>query len=461
MQTRPLLALTALLATACQSGSQPYAHGLSVASTTPPSSLLRLAAAGGTAELYHLPHLESWGWRSNAPLPALRRPIGADLDQGLVYALGTRSEIVALDLQTARPRPQLLTDVREVTVGPDGTLFTVDDSLRVVQFVRRNPVRFQARLPARPRNLFGTRNASLLAISAGATGALTYLRTDDQPSRALLPAGDAAATFWGDLLAIAADTAIILIDPDALDHPSSIRVSGHARAVLFSPSGHRFFVARREGPVLVYNRFTRDQVGEIELPGGAGALRADPFGRWLLVHPADADSLWLVDLATNRLVHRFAADWAADLPTVTNQQALLVKSGGDVVAFDLSQPGFAESGRVKGGASDLWLPLAWTPETGTASAETQPAADTGQVSTDTLEESQARVYLQVSSSQNRDWSSELARQLAQQGLPAKVLDPRAGEEGFRVVLGPYPTREAAESTGRRLGRPFFVYQPDR
>ncbi len=462
MQTRPLLALAALLATACQSGSQPYAHGLSVASTTPPSSLLRLPAAGGTAELYHLPRLETWGWQSSAPLPALRRPIGVDLDQGLVYALGAKNDIVALDLQTARPRPQLLTNVRDVSVGPDGTLFTVDDSLRVVQFVRRNPVRFQSRLPARPRDLFGTRNASLLALSSGAANTLTYLRTDDQPSRALLPNGDAAATFWGDLIAIAADTAVILVDPDALDQRNSIPVSGHARAVLFSPSGHRFYVARRAGSVLVYNRFTRDKVGEIELPGGAGALRADPYGRWLMVHPADADSLWLVDLATNRFVHGFAADWSSDLPTITNQQTLLVKAGDDVVAFDLSKPGFAETGRVKGGASDLWLPLAWTPETGTASTETPVAAtDSTAAATDSTSEQDTRVYLQVSSSQNRDWSSELARQLEQQGLPAKVLDPRPGEEGFRVVLGPYPTREAAESTGRRLGRPFFIYQPDR
>ncbi|MEO8138782.1 MAG: SPOR domain-containing protein [Gemmatimonadota bacterium] len=461
MQIRPLLLLTALLAAACRSSSQPYAHGLSVASSTPPSSLLRLTAAGGTAELYHLPRLEIWGWQSSAPLPALRRPIGADLDQGLVYALGIKNDIVALDLQTARPRPQQLSNVRDVTVGPDGTLFTVDDSLRVVQFVRRNPVRFQARLPARPRDLYGTRTASLLAISSGATSALTYLRTDDQPTRALLPNGDAAATFWGDLIAIAADTAVVLVDPDALEQHSSLKISGHARAVLFSPSGHRFYVARREGSVLVYNRFTRDKIGEIELPGGAGALRVDPYGRWLMVHPADADSLWLVDLATNRFVHGFSADWSPDLPTITNQQALLLKAGDDVVAFDLSKPGFPEAGRVKGGAKDLWLPLAWTPETGTASSEVQPAADTAQAATDSSATTATRVYLQVSSSQNRDWSAELARQLEQQGLPAKVLDPRAGEEGFRVVLGPYPTREAAESTGRRLGRPFFIYQPDR
>lgn len=463
VQTRLPLALAALLLSACQSGSQPYAHGLSVASTTPPSSLLRLAAAGGTAELYHLPKLDRWGWQSSAALPGLLRPIGADLDQGLVYALGLKNEIVALDLQTARPRPQLFTNVRDVTVGPDGTLFTVDDSLRVVQFIRRNPVRFPTRLQARPRDLFGTRTAELLAISAGAPTAVTLLRADDPPSRGTLPNGDAAATYWGDLLAVAADTAVVLYDPEALDHGTSLPVTGHARALLFSPSGHRLYVARREGSILVFNRFTRDKVGEIDLPGGAGALRVDPYGRWLLVHPADADSLWLVSLATNKLVHSFAARWAPDLPTVTNQQTLLVKAGGDLVAYDLAKSDFAESGRVAGGAADLWLPLAWTPETGTASTDTPVATDS--TAADTTAEGDdsgaTRVYLQVSSSQNHDWSAELARQLEQQGLPAKVLDPRAGEEGFRVVLGPYPSREAAESTGRRLGRPFFIYQPDR
>jgi hypothetical protein len=461
VKTRLPLALAAFLASACQSGSQPYAHGLSVASTTPPSSLLRLSAAGGTAELYHLPRLDAWGWRSSAALPELRRPIGADLDQGLVYALGIKNDIVALDLQTARPRPQALTNVRDVTVGPDGTLFTVDDSLRIVQFVRRNPVRFPSRLQARPRDLFGTRTASLLAISAGSPTTVTLLRADEPPARTSLPNGDAAATFWGDLLAVAADTAVVLLDPDALDHPTSLPVSGHARAVLFSPSGHRLYVARREGSILVYNRFTREKVGEIDLPGGAGALRVDPYGRWLLVHPADADSLWLVNLATNTLVRSFAADWATDVPTVTNQQTLLLKSGDDLVAYDLSKPDLAETGRVRGGAADLWLPLAWTPETGTASADAPAADSTAAESASEADSTDTRVYLQVSSSQNKDWSAELARQLEQQGLPAKVLDPRAGEEGYRVVLGPYPTRETAESTGRRLGRPFFIYQPDR
>ncbi|HWA58472.1 MAG TPA: SPOR domain-containing protein [Gemmatimonadales bacterium] len=459
MPRRPILAAAIALLLACRSGSQPY-RGLSVATTTPPSSLLRLVAAGGTAELYHLPRLDPWGWKAATPLPPLRRPIGADLDLGVVYSLTSKSEVLGFDLVTARPRPQLTTGVRDVAVGPDGTLFVVDDSLRVVQYVRRNPQRFEAKLPARPRDLYGTRNASLLAVSGAQPTTLTVLSTDDQPAKIPLPAGDAAATFWGDLIAVAADTAVVLVDPDHADRLRSIPVSGHARAVIFSPSGHRFYVARREGPVLVYNRFTREKIDEIKLPGPAASLRADPFGRWLMVHPQGGDSLWLVDLARNRFVRGFAADWAVDLPTVTNQQTLLLKQGGDVVAFDLTRPEIPETGRVKGGAADYWLPLAWTPETGTASVGSEPAADTTATGDSTSEDA-TRVYLQVSSSQNKAWSSELARQLSQQGLPASVLDPHGPDEGFRVVLGPYPTREAAESAGKRLGRPFFIYQPDR
>ena len=461
VRTRPLLALAAACSFACRSGSQLHSRGLSVASTTPPSSLLRLPGAGGVAELYHVPKLDAWGWKTTGVIPPIRRAIGADLDLNMVYAVGIKNEIIALDLLTARPRPQPLATARDVAVGPDGTLFTVDDSLRVVQFVRRTPFHFPAKLPTRPRDLFGTRTSSLLAISSGATNVLTILKTEEAPTRALLPNGDAAATFWGDLIAVAADSAVLLVDPDTPEQSIKLPISGHARAVLFSPSGHRFYVARREGSVLVFNRFTREKVGEIELPGSAGALRVDPFGRWLMVHPPNADSLWLVELAKNRYVGGFPADWASDLPTITNQQTLLVKVGDDVVAYDLTKKDFPETGRIRGGARDTWLPLAWTPETGTATAVPETVADTTQASETEAEDSKPRVYLQVSSSQNRAWSADLARQLEQQGLPAKVLDPRQGEDGFRVVLGPYPTREAAESTGHRLGRPYFIYQPDR
>jgi len=54
----------------------------------------------------------------------------------------------------------------------------------------------------------------------------------------------------------------------------------------------------------------------------------------------------------------------------------------------------------------------------------------------------------------------MAQQLSRAGLAARVLAPQAGsDEGYRVVLGPYPTRTQAEAIGRKLGRPFWIYQP--
>jgi len=69
------------------------------------------------------------------------------------------------------------------------------------------------------------------------------------------------------------------------------------------------------------------------------------------------------------------------------------------------------------------------------------------------------LYVQVSTSQNEAWSAGMAQQLTRAGLAARVLDPKNPDDGYRVVLGPYPTRTQAEAIGRKLGRPFWIYQP--
>jgi cell division protein FtsN len=53
----------------------------------------------------------------------------------------------------------------------------------------------------------------------------------------------------------------------------------------------------------------------------------------------------------------------------------------------------------------------------------------------------------------------MAQQLSRAGLAARVLPPTGLDDGFRVVLGPYESRDEAEAIGRKLGRPFFIYQP--
>jgi len=62
----------------------------------------------------------------------------------------------------------------------------------------------------------------------------------------------------------------------------------------------------------------------------------------------------------------------------------------------------------------------------------------------------------VSSSRNPQWARDLAGKLSESGLPASVLSPRREGDPYRVVLGPYASREEAEERGSSLGMPFFV-----
>jgi hypothetical protein len=201
------------------------------------------------------------------------------------------------------------------------------------------------------------------------------------------------------------------------------------------------------------DRFEGTRLHEIELPGPARALRGDLYGSWLLVQPEKGDSVWIVDVGTGKYLGSTATRWTEDLPAVAPPHTLLVRRGNDLVALDLAASGISEAGRVEGGAADFWLPLAWHP----AQENDIPVeADSLDLASADSAAGRPTVYLQVSSSQNPTWASELSEKLRAAGLPASVLTPRRSEEAYRVVLGPYATREQAEETGRKLGMPSFI-----
>jgi SPOR domain len=175
----------------------------------------------------------------------------------------------------------------------------------------------------------------------------------------------------------------------------------------------------------------------------------------------------VVNLASGSFAGTLRALWGFDLPTVLGERTLLVREGGDIVARDLGREGFPETGRIRGGAADLYLPVPWAPA-GTqpeAEAEAPPAEDDVAAPVeDSLPtegappEEEINYYLQISRSQNPDWARALVDSLKAEGQPALVLDPMPGEEAYRVVVGPFSSREGAEEAGRRLGRPSFIYQ---
>lgn len=447
---------------ACGGKSEPAPDSFPAGTRSPaPSSVLRLATEGGVARLYRVPSLEPSSWTAVDKLPAIGRVIGADTEQGLVFSLDGKRNLVTLDLGTRRVRTSL-EQVRAATLGPDGALYAVDTGSSVVQMVRRAPVRFRSKLQGNPLEVHATMTGALLARVGEKAPVLEVLGSDQAPVSTTLPSERIAPSFYGDLLAVATDTAVILYETQGKHPPTSIRLSGHPRAVSFSPSGHRLYVAQDDDELIVLDRFSGGPLGAVDLPGPAKGLRGDRFGQWLLVQPGSGDSAWVVDVGRGRLSGGVATRWADDLPAVASPNTLLVRRGKDVVALDLASDGFPEAGRVENGAADQWLPIAWRPA---RDAESDLAADSTAAAGADSGKGAATVYLQVSSSQNPAWANELADKLRAAGLPASVLPPSRGEEAHRVVLGPYATREQAEETGRKIGMPSFIVSgsdaPDR
>lgn len=421
------------------------------------TTVLRLPRDGGTARLYRVPTLEPSAWKLEDKLPPLQRTVGADPEQGFVFLLDKKRNVVALDLETRRLRPSL-EQVRYAAVGPDGALYAVDTASSVTQIVRRTPVRFRSKLRGTPSQLHGTMGGMLVASLAGEDPKVEILGSDRPPASFAVPDGRQALSFWGDLVAVAADSAVVIFetegDSDGDRDRISIPVSGGAKAVMFSPSGHRIYVARASEGLLVIDRVSGEKLQEIDLPGPAIGLGGDLFGQWVLVRPATGDSAWVVDVGKGGFIGTVDVEWDDDLPVVVSPNTLLTRRGKDVVAVDLASKGFPAHGKVEGGSADTWLPLTWHPpqEEGVPvtadSAALAAAADSAGKA--------ASVYLQVSSSQNPVWAEELSQKLRAAGLPAAVLKPARSDEAYRVVLGPYPTREQAEETGRGIGMPSFV-----
>lgn len=446
-----LVSLGALLFAACGGEPKLDLSRLPAGTKEPAAaSVLRIPRAGGLPQLFRVPALEPSAWKAEDKLPAIERPIGVDQEQGLVYLLDGKRNVLALDLETRRIHTYL-EGIRRAALGPDGALYAVDTGSAVTQLVRQTPVRFRSKLQGDPAELHGTMSSTLLARIGGKRPALEVLGSDQPPTSSPLPDGPIAPSYWGDLVAVAADSAVVVYHLQDKSPPHAIRVSGHARAALFSPSGHRIYVARDRDNLLVLDRFTVDELGSIDLPGPTRDLRSDAYGRWILARPLVGDSVWIVDVATGRYVGTVAGEWDSDLPMVAAPTTLLTRGARDVVAHDLGSKGMPETGRVPGGAGDFWLTVAWHPP---QEGETVVAADSTLPGSDTT--GGATVFLQVSSSQNPAWANELSGKLKAAGLPAAVLAPKRSDEAYRVVLGPYASREQAEATGRKIGMPSFI-----
>jgi len=431
-----------------QQSPQPLSQLQSLARS--PGVAIRLPAKGGTPQLYRLPRLTAVDGVLRGKLPPVQRVVGLDPESEFLFVTTAKHELLGLDLGSGRV-DTVAVAIAHAALGPDGTLYAVDTLRRVTSLSRRTRFAWPQPLTALPRELFGATDQHLVGVIP--QDRLLVAAADQPPTvRPIAAGGDVTASRWGDLVAVASDSGVTFYDPLGRRDPAFVKLADAPRALAFSPSGHRIYVARRNVPGLaVIDRYERKEIDGVALPGPVAALRLDPLGRWLLARPAVGDSAWIVDLPIKRHTGIVPTQWHADLPAISPDGMLIYRRGTDVVS---ARPdSLTDIGKVTSAAADLWILTTWLPRGVPASPVSTAAAESAGVG------AEGPLYVQVSTSQNPEWSGHLADDLTRAGLAARVLAPQHPDDGYRVVLGPYPTRAQAEATGRRLGRPFWIYQP--
>ncbi|GIW51431.1 MAG: hypothetical protein KatS3mg081_0786 [Gemmatimonadales bacterium] len=419
-----------------------------------PSVAFRFSTTGtGDTRLYTLPRLEEAAWQFKTQGLKVNRVIGFSSEHDQIYLLTTDSALAVLDLSTGRVRI-VQTGVVAAALGPTNRVHFVRRDGSMATLEHRSVTSWPDTLRVSPVGLWGTIGGrALAATGAGDRIEFQLISGGKPPTRRTLDARALAVARWGDIVAAGVDSGLVIFDPADPERVEFVELNPPPALVAVAPAEHRIYVADHRGVLTVLNRFDRRVTGRVRLPARAAELRPDPLGRILLVRPAQGDSLWVIDLIRNEVRATLPGRWRDDLPAVAPDGTILLLRGRDVVA--VAADSFVVTGRVVGGAADLWLAAAWDPRRPALEIVSDTSAPPA------AQPAQQEIFVQVSSTSNQLWAEDLARSLRQAGMEALVLPPSPEEDRYRVVLGPYRTREEAEAIGRKLGRSFWIFVRER
>jgi hypothetical protein len=420
--------------------------------TAPTAVMFRLAADGSAdARVYDLPTLDLQDGTIETGRHPFARAVGFASDAGVFFALDPDGVLVAVDPATDRARV-VDTAVTLATVGPTGATFAVlaDGTVGVVEF--RGVTRWASGFSAQPDRVWGALRQRLLGIvRTGADRRLEMVAEGRPRSAQALPAGHVAVAPWGDAVAVATDSGVVVLDPADAEARRFVPIPSGTRFVEFSASGHRLFVVDNEAALRVLERFELDELDRIPLPEPGRAVRRGANGERLFVQAAGAaDTVRVVDLIGREVVASLPGTWDDQFPLATPDGTILLRRGDHVVT--ISSATLEPTDSVPDPSRDHWLLATWDPRLAAPELEQREVPESPAPGN--------LLYVQVSSTSNEAWAADLAASLVQAGVAASVLPPTDDEKRFRVVVGPYATREEAEAIRRRLNLPSWIFALD-
>src|SRR3989442_13748574 len=212
-----------------------------------PGVAIRLPAKGGTPQLYRLPRLTPVDGVLRGRLPPVERVVGLDPESEFLFVTTAKHELLGLDLGSGRV-DTVATSVAHAALGPDGTLYAVDDQRHVVSLSRRTRFAWPQALTAMPRDLFGSTDQRLVGVIPQDR---LLVAAPDQPSavRPIAAGGGLAAATAGRLISVARHSRRRLLHPQAPRAPALFRLAGPPPALAVSPPPHLPLCApRRTAP---------------------------------------------------------------------------------------------------------------------------------------------------------------------------------------------------------------------
>jgi len=485
---RRLLAL-ALLCTACTNNDRaapdstnfqaPESHG-------PDALLLRIPRAGGIGRVYVYPKLDSVVWTVDEA-PSLERVLAFDPDAGTIAYVDSKGFPGRLDLRetdVVRASRAKLTSLASAN-GSD--IYGINSKGEIV---RLNPTggdwHFKPPIPA--RSVFTQPNGELLiAANKGSQTVLWKVRPPDDVAQdsAVLPlSGRAVRTQVGDRIYFSVDSGLVGVKAKDLSPAGTVELPGMVRALAPTPSGDRVYIATAgDSSIFVVDRYSGNVGKAVTLPGAPIDLRMDGLGRYLLARFPKGDSAWVIAIGTNRLVGAVGTRWEADLPAITPDAELAALGAKDVTLIDPDN--LAVKSTVEGGARDFWYFFAWNgfrprpegldqPVTfpsesvyfDTTASSTPDGSPLSPIARDTsptvvVPGNPVTTGFTVSFAALLDAqkAQQLAGTIVVNGTPAHLVATNsAGSPIYRVVLGPYATRDEADRVGRASRRQYWVFE---
>jgi cell division septation protein DedD len=450
--------------------------------------MLRVPRDGGIPHVAPFPYIDSTAWTGTDALPAINRVLAFNAEDGLIAAVDARGLPLWLDLRigtvtkTGREKPRDLVSV-------DGsTIYGVGNDGAVARFTPTGNWTYKPRQPAVAA--YPQVGGTLIVLTGrGKTTRIFRIRPPESKSLDSLDLPDASsgtASPLGDRVYFVQNgSSLTSIQARSLSKGTGVSFDHHPIDLASTPSGDRLYVITDSSSTMQVVDAIQERVSAtVDLSANARELRVDPIGRYVLVRPARGDSVLVVSVGSDRVVGRMRTKWEGDVPFVAPDGSIATSDGRDVVFVEVGTN--REVRRAIDGASDFWYWFVWNGLRSRSSTLDVPARFSTDTDTTTKAAAPPPVAPRTDTAKPRPVAPpppardtatttrgftvsfavlldgpkarDLAAKIVVDGKTARVVPgSNDGIPVYRVVLGPYATKEEAERVGKASGQAYYVY----